>query len=92
MMSLSGERKTLSRAKFSCGQTACSNSFVFVQIYLRYLSANESECANKIEMFSDLVSGKHTQLYRHDLVALHGKQSHRLSLPMNKIPERLIPR
>ncbi|XP_050438819.1 mitogen-activated protein kinase kinase kinase kinase 5 isoform X1 [Adelges cooleyi] len=38
------------------------------------------------------LSGKTTQLYRHDLLALHGKQSHRFSQHMTKIPERLMPR
>jgi len=36
--------------------------------------------------------GKSCQLYRHDLVALHSKQTVRFSLHMNKIPERLVPR
>ncbi|XP_065200329.1 mitogen-activated protein kinase kinase kinase kinase 5 isoform X3 [Planococcus citri] len=38
------------------------------------------------------LSGKTTQLYRHDLLALHSKQNHRFSLHMNKIPEKLVPR
>ncbi|CAD7089312.1 unnamed protein product [Hermetia illucens] len=38
------------------------------------------------------LSGKSSQLYRHDLLALHSKQTHRFSLHMNKIPERLVPR
>jgi len=38
------------------------------------------------------LSGKTPQLYRHDLLALHSKQSHRFSLPVNKIPEKLVPR
>ncbi|XP_039279917.1 mitogen-activated protein kinase kinase kinase kinase 3 isoform X10 [Nilaparvata lugens] len=38
------------------------------------------------------LSGKTPQLYRHDLLALHSKQSHRFSLHMNRIPERLVPR
>lgn len=38
------------------------------------------------------LSGKSCQLYRHDLIALHSKQTHRFSLHMNKIPERLVPR
>ncbi|XP_053213149.1 mitogen-activated protein kinase kinase kinase kinase 5-like isoform X6 [Panonychus citri] len=41
------------------------------------------------------LSGKTSHLYRHDLVALHSKNSHRFSLPMdsmiNKIPERFVP-
>lgn len=37
-------------------------------------------------------SGKTPQLYRHDLLAMQSKQSHRFSLHMNKIPERLVPR
>ncbi|XP_026481907.1 mitogen-activated protein kinase kinase kinase kinase 3 isoform X2 [Ctenocephalides felis] len=38
------------------------------------------------------LSGKTTQLYRHDLLALQSKQTYRFSLHMNKIPERLVPR
>ncbi|BES89047.1 mitogen-activated protein kinase kinase kinase kinase [Nesidiocoris tenuis] len=38
------------------------------------------------------LSGKTPQLYRHDLPALQSKQSHRFSLHMNRIPERLVPR
>ncbi|XP_076360346.1 mitogen-activated protein kinase kinase kinase kinase 5-like isoform X1 [Tachypleus tridentatus] len=38
------------------------------------------------------LSGKTSQLYRHDLVALHSKHTHRFSLPVNKIPERFVPR
>ncbi|XP_017778036.1 PREDICTED: mitogen-activated protein kinase kinase kinase kinase 5 isoform X3 [Nicrophorus vespilloides] len=38
------------------------------------------------------LSGKTPQLYRHDLLALQSKQSHRFSLHMTKIPERLVPR
>lgn len=38
------------------------------------------------------LSGKTPQLYRHDLLALHSKQSHRFSLHMNRIPEKLVPR
>nr|CAH7723974.1 unnamed protein product [Callosobruchus chinensis] len=38
------------------------------------------------------LSGKTLQLYRHDLLALQNKQSHRFSLHMNRIPERLVPR
>ncbi|XP_023711467.1 mitogen-activated protein kinase kinase kinase kinase 5 isoform X7 [Cryptotermes secundus] len=38
------------------------------------------------------LSGKTPQLYRHDLLALQSKQTHRFSLHMNKIPERLVPR
>ena len=36
--------------------------------------------------------GKTPQLYRHDLLALHSKQTHRFSLHMKKIPEKLVPR
>ncbi|XP_054281914.1 mitogen-activated protein kinase kinase kinase kinase 5-like isoform X5 [Macrosteles quadrilineatus] len=36
--------------------------------------------------------GKTPQLYRHDLLALHSKQSHRFTMHMNRIPERLVPR
>ncbi|KAL3872660.1 hypothetical protein ACJMK2_035874 [Sinanodonta woodiana] len=38
------------------------------------------------------ISGKTPQLYRHDLAMLHSRQSNRFSLPMNKIPEKLVPR
>ncbi|XP_049802782.1 mitogen-activated protein kinase kinase kinase kinase 5 isoform X11 [Schistocerca nitens] len=38
------------------------------------------------------LSGKTPQLYRHDLLALQSKQTHRFSLHMNKIPEKLVPR
>uniref|UniRef100_A0A182IY04 Mitogen-activated protein kinase kinase kinase kinase n=1 Tax=Anopheles atroparvus TaxID=41427 RepID=A0A182IY04_ANOAO len=38
------------------------------------------------------LSGKTTQLYRHDLLALHSKQTHRFSMHMKKIPEKLVPR
>jgi len=38
------------------------------------------------------ISGKGSYLYRHDLIALHSRHLHRFSLPMNKIPEKLIPR
>ncbi|XP_012529925.2 mitogen-activated protein kinase kinase kinase kinase 5 isoform X2 [Monomorium pharaonis] len=38
------------------------------------------------------LSGKTPQLYRHDLLAILSKQTHRFSLHMNKIPERLVPR
>ena len=40
------------------------------------------------------LSGKTPSLYRHDLTTLHSNRNHKLStvLPMNKIPERLVPR
>jgi len=38
------------------------------------------------------IIGKTPQLYRHDLLAMLSKQTHRFSLHMNKIPERLVPR
>uniref|UniRef100_A0A8W7P8Y0 Mitogen-activated protein kinase kinase kinase kinase n=1 Tax=Anopheles coluzzii TaxID=1518534 RepID=A0A8W7P8Y0_ANOCL len=38
------------------------------------------------------LSGKTAQLYRHDLLALHSKQTHRFSMHMKKIPEKLVPR
>ncbi|GLG95818.1 Serine/threonine-protein kinase hippo, partial [Gryllus bimaculatus] len=38
------------------------------------------------------LSGKTPQLYRHDLLALQNKQTHRFSLHVNRIPERLVPR
>uniref|UniRef100_T1KN89 Mitogen-activated protein kinase kinase kinase kinase n=1 Tax=Tetranychus urticae TaxID=32264 RepID=T1KN89_TETUR len=41
------------------------------------------------------LSGKTPHLYRHDLVQLHNKNSHKFSLPVdsmiNKIPERFVP-
>lgn len=39
-----------------------------------------------------LIVGKTPHLYRHDLLALQNKQSHRFSLHMNRIPERFVPR
>lgn len=38
------------------------------------------------------LSGKSSQLYRHDLIALHSKETHRFSMHMNRIPERLVPK
>ncbi|GFO04072.1 mitogen-activated protein kinase kinase kinase kinase [Plakobranchus ocellatus] len=38
------------------------------------------------------LSGKTPTLYRHDLMMLHTRQTSRFSLPMNKIPEKLVPR
>ncbi|XP_076441749.1 mitogen-activated protein kinase kinase kinase kinase 5-like isoform X2 [Babylonia areolata] len=38
------------------------------------------------------LSGKTTTLYRHDLNMLHSRQTSRLSLQLNKIPEKLVPR
>lgn len=41
------------------------------------------------------LSGKSSQLYRHDLIALHSKQAtsrFTLQLHMQKIPEKLVPR
>ncbi|CAG5132091.1 unnamed protein product, partial [Candidula unifasciata] len=38
------------------------------------------------------LSGKTPCLYRHDLLMLHARQTSRFSLPMNKIPEKLVPR
>lgn len=38
------------------------------------------------------LSGKSSQLYRHDLIALHSKESNRFSMHMNRIPERLVPK
>ncbi|KAK2185434.1 hypothetical protein NP493_236g01005 [Ridgeia piscesae] len=45
-----------------------------------------------IKDFMMSLSGKNQALYRHDLLALHSKHQHRFSLPMNKIPEKLVPR
>ncbi|XP_047735860.1 mitogen-activated protein kinase kinase kinase kinase 3-like [Hyalella azteca] len=39
-----------------------------------------------------VITSKGPYLYRHDLIALHSRHLHRFSLPMNKIPEKLIPR
>ncbi|XP_021367349.1 mitogen-activated protein kinase kinase kinase kinase 3-like isoform X8 [Mizuhopecten yessoensis] len=38
------------------------------------------------------LSGKTPHLYRHDLMMLFSRQTTRFSLPMNKIPEKLVPR
>lgn len=38
------------------------------------------------------LSGKNSQLYRHDLLALHSKDTNRFSVHMNRIPERLVPK
>ncbi|XP_069116634.1 mitogen-activated protein kinase kinase kinase kinase 3-like isoform X4 [Argopecten irradians] len=38
------------------------------------------------------LSGKTPHLYRHDLMMLYSRQTTRFSLPMNKIPEKLVPR
>ncbi|XP_018336102.1 mitogen-activated protein kinase kinase kinase kinase 5 isoform X3 [Agrilus planipennis] len=38
------------------------------------------------------LSGKTPHLYRHDLLAMQSKQSHRFSIHMNRIPEKLVPR
>lgn len=38
------------------------------------------------------ISGKTPNLWRHDLMMIHSKQTNRFSLPMNKIPEKLVPR
>lgn len=46
----------------------------------------------RYNLLTYIFSGKTTQLFRHDLLALHGKQSHRFSQHMTRIPERLMPR
>ncbi|XP_064603427.1 mitogen-activated protein kinase kinase kinase kinase 5-like isoform X2 [Liolophura sinensis] len=38
------------------------------------------------------ISGKTPHLYRHDLFILHTQKTNRFSLPMNRIPEKLVPR
>ncbi|KAK7105083.1 mitogen-activated protein kinase kinase kinase kinase 5-like isoform X3 [Littorina saxatilis] len=38
------------------------------------------------------LSGKTPTLYRHDLIMIHARQTSRLSLQLNKIPEKLVPR
>ncbi|CAG2236949.1 Traf2 and NCK-interacting protein kinase,Germinal center kinase 1,Mitogen-activated protein kinase kinase kinase kinase 4,Serine/threonine-protein kinase pakG,Serine/threonine-protein kinase mig-15,Serine/threonine-protein kinase 26,Mitogen-activated protein kinase kinase kinase kinase 3,Serine/threonine-protein kinase 4,Serine/threonine-protein kinase 3,Serine/threonine-protein kinase pakB,Serine/threonine-protein kinase MST20 [Pyricularia oryzae 70-15],Serine/threonine-protein kinase 24,Serine/threonine- len=38
------------------------------------------------------ISGKTPHLWRHDLMMIHSKQTNRFSLPMNRIPEKLVPR
>ncbi|XP_076305968.1 mitogen-activated protein kinase kinase kinase kinase 3-like isoform X5 [Tachypleus tridentatus] len=38
------------------------------------------------------LSGKTQQLYRHDLLILHGRHTNKFSMSMNKIPERFVPR
>ncbi|KAL1516557.1 hypothetical protein ABEB36_000461 [Hypothenemus hampei] len=44
------------------------------------------------DVLMTLSGNKTPQLYRHDLIALLNKQSHRFSLHMNRIPEKLVPR
>ncbi|XP_076262755.1 MAP4K3-like protein hppy isoform X3 [Rhynchophorus ferrugineus] len=44
------------------------------------------------DVLMTLSGSKTPQLYRHDLLALQSKQSHRFSLHMNRIPEKLVPR
>lgn len=46
---------------------------------------------NVLNSFDGFI-GKTPQLYRHDLIAIHSKQTHRFSLHMKKIPEKLVPR
>ncbi|CAL4059903.1 unnamed protein product, partial [Meganyctiphanes norvegica] len=38
------------------------------------------------------ISGKGPYLYRHELIGLHNRHMHKFSLPMNKIPEKFLPR
>ncbi|XP_035230958.1 mitogen-activated protein kinase kinase kinase kinase 5-like [Stegodyphus dumicola] len=38
------------------------------------------------------LSGKSPQLYQHDLLQMYAKQTHKFSLPMNRIPEKFVPR
>lgn len=38
------------------------------------------------------LSGKVPHLYRHDLLAMHTRQVTKFSLPVNRIPERFVPR
>ncbi|XP_069991897.1 mitogen-activated protein kinase kinase kinase kinase 3 isoform X3 [Penaeus vannamei] len=38
------------------------------------------------------ISGKGPYLYRHELIGLHNRHLHKFSLPMNKIPEKFLPR
>lgn len=44
------------------------------------------------DILMSLSGGKSCQLFRHDLIALHSKQSHRFTLHMQRIPEKLVPR
>ncbi|XP_066256375.1 mitogen-activated protein kinase kinase kinase kinase 5 isoform X2 [Euwallacea similis] len=44
------------------------------------------------DVLMTLSGSKTPQLYRHDLIALQNKQSHRFSMHMNRIPEKLVPR
>lgn len=37
-------------------------------------------------------TGKGPYLYRHELIGLHNRHLHKFSLPMNKIPEKFLPR
>lgn len=43
------------------------------------------------KLFSNFV-GKSPQLFQHDLLQLYAKQTHKFSLPMNRIPEKFVPR
>lgn len=61
-------------------------------LWLYQVGPNPSDCSNFILRIMFLFTGKTPQLYRHDLLALLNKQSHRFSLHMNRIPERLVPR
>ncbi|GIX89633.1 hypothetical protein CEXT_420791 [Caerostris extrusa] len=38
------------------------------------------------------LSGKSPQLFQHDLLQIYAKQSNKFSLPMNRIPEKFVPR
>ena len=51
--------------------------------------------ANIAIEFADFVfilSGRGPSLYRHELLSLHNRQNHRLSLTVDRIPVRLVPR
>lgn len=58
-------------------------------LFLSCLRLMQNDCNNVCPW---VILGKTPQLYRHDLLALQSKQSHRFTMHMNRIPERLVPR
>ena len=67
----------------------CNSVFLFLQ-----LQARRCTWLYVIKDVLMSLSGKTPCLYRHDLIALHNVHKNKIStvLPMNKIPERLVPR
>lgn len=47
---------------------------------------------SKMYLSSLFSTGKGPYLYRHELIGLHNRHLHKFSLPMNKIPEKFLPR